>query len=240
MIEIGSKVAEYAAIFLVGLLLCAQIQGLSLEAKVSQAYTTFYFQLVIMGLVSVTAMVAFHMWYFSHDVFRIAWQYKAAILGAWTIFIVLMSSSGNQIWPVPKASMETFQLSTATEFYTSSVIPGFAEDLFYLCSLPMLFAFLWFVFRENAMGAEIGATEFIAAGLIASIIASTGYNIWVIPGFTSSHVPAYGSAQSAYAGAWIFSAGQSVVYFVTNTFFPAAHVLHNLIIVYGQLNAVVT
>jgi len=193
----------------------------------------------LQGMALTVAMGAFGLWYFSHDIFGLSFLHKVIIIGGWTFLIVAMSFGGNQIWPVPKASIGSFQLTQGTELYTSSVIPGILEDLNYLAGLPMVLALAYFLMRENVFGGEIGSTEFIITGIIACLIASTGYNVWVVPGFTSAHVPAYGGATMAYAGAWIFSFGQALVYFVTGIFLPLPHILHNLIIAYGQIYAVV-
>lgn len=81
----------------------------------------------------------------------------------------------------------------------------------------------------------IGAGTILALAVVACLISATGYNIWVIPGFTSAHVPAYGNAQNAYVGAWTFAVGQSLVYVFTGWFIPAAHIIHNYLIAYGHL-----
>ena len=235
----GRTLLEYMAIFLVALLLMAQIQGLSLEPNISSAYADFYFRLSMMGIITLLGMGAFGIYYFSNDeIWKLSTTSKAIITVAWIVFIAFMTLGGNQMVGVPKASVATLQLTTETELWTSSVIPGFTEDLFYLAGLPMTFAFLVFILFDR-FGWGIGTKEFMTVSVIACLIAATGYNIWLIPGFTTAHIPAYGQTQLAYTGAFIFAAGQSLVYLITGWFIPIAHMLHNLIITYGALYLVV-
>jgi hypothetical protein len=123
-------------------------------------------------------------------------------------------------------------------YITSAIIPGFSEDLLYLASFPMIISLLFFIPRTFMFGSP-GRMEFLVVTFIACIIAATGYNVWVVPGFTTSHVPAYGDVQNAYAGAWIFSAGQSYIYLITGQFIPIPHMLHNAMVTYQNLYVVV-
>ena len=234
----GRTALEYMAVFLVALLLMAQIQGLSLEPDISSAYSDFYFRLSTMGVITLLGMGAFGIYYFSNDeIWKLSAIHKIIIIVAWTAFIAFMTLGGNQMVGVPKASA-TLQLTPETELWTSSVIPGFTEDLFYLAGLPMTFAFIVFIAFDR-LGWGIGTREFMAVSIIACLVAATGYNIWLIPGFTTAHIPAYGQTQLAYTGAFIFAAGQSLIYLITGWFIPIAHILHNLIITYGALYLVV-
>jgi uncharacterized membrane protein (DUF485 family) len=227
------------SIFIVALLLMAQIQGLSLEANISQSYTDFYFRLSIMGIVSLFGMVAFGIYYFSNDeIWKIPTEWKVIITVGWIAFVSFMTLGGNQMVGVPKASAVNLQLTQSTELWTSSVIPGFTEDLFYLAGLPMAFAVIVMLLFDR-FGWGVGTKEFMGISVVACLVAAGGYNIWVIPGFTTSHIPAYGNIQLAYAGAFIFAAGQSLVYLITGWFLPIAHIIHNLIVVYGSLYIVV-
>lgn len=233
---VKEKTVEYVAIFAVLLFLSMQIAGMSLEANIAKGYTDFYGYLAFQGMVVVVVMGAFSLWYLSHDFIPL--RYRLGITAGWLVFMLVISIAGNQMVPIPKASIETLQLTKQTELWTSSVIPGVLEDWNYLVGFPMIISLAYFIGRKRLFGSDVGFGEFVATGIVACLIASTGYNIWVIPGFTSAHVPAYGGADLAYGGAFVFSFGQSLTYFLTGIFLPLPHILHNFIIVYGQIYSI--
>lgn len=232
-LDVKKNVAMYAAIFLALFILAMQIKGLSLEPDVSQAYSTFYFDLVMVGFAGLLATVAFGLKY--GDALKLPWWSKAGVTAVWIIIIIMISTSAGQILPVPKASTVNFQLTPGTELYTSSVIPAITEDWTYLWVLPMVFLLIMSLVAEYGFGVEITGRYIVVFAVIACFIASTGYNIWVVPGFTSAHVPSYGNTQNAYVGAWTFAFGQSIVYVFTGWFLPIAHGIHNFMVTYGQL-----
>lgn len=238
MIRVAPKLVEYVAIFAVVFWLSMQIAGMSLEANISESYADFYGYLALQGLALTLAMGAFGLWYFTYDPLGLSKVSKLLIVGVWTAMIAFVTLGGIQIVPVPKASIETFQLTKETELYTATIIPGILEDLNYLAGLPMIIGLAIFLFLQR-LGVEIGRSAFLGIGIVACLIAASGYNIWVVPGFTSAHVPSYGGSQMAYFGAWFFGFGQALVYFITGIFLPLAHILHNFLIVYGQLYSVV-
>lgn len=232
-LDIGKKTVMYVAIFVVLFMLTMQLQGLALEPNVSAAYTDFYITLALTGMVGLALMVAFA-WKYG-DAFSLPVWMKGGIVAVWVIFIILISTSAGQILPVPKASAASFQLTDETELYTSSVIPGVLEDWAYLWLLPMALLLTFLLVAEYGLGIEADAMTIGILAVVACVISATGYNIWVIPGFTSAHVPAYGNMQNAYIGAWTFALGQSLVYVFTGWFLPIAHMVHNYIIAQGQI-----
>lgn len=233
------KMIEYLAIFAIGIYIVMQINGLSLLNAVSSTYTTFYFRTLTIGLVSVVGMVAFSIFYFSQDPLGLGWKASVGIMAAFTVFISLLTFTGTQIWPVPQAFAEPLAMGAMDNYITSSLIPGFSEDLLYLCAFPMILALFYFIPKTVWFGG-VGRMEFLAVSLVACMIAATGYGIWVVPGFTTSHVPAYGNLQGAYGGAWIFSTAQSAIYLTTGIFAPVPHIVHNAIVTYQSLYMVVT
>lgn len=229
--ELKRNVILPLAITVVLIFIALQLQGLSLEPHVSETYVSFYGGLVAIGLAGIVGMAFFQI-KFGFKLMK-SRKWKLAILTVFVLFIVFLSLDRGQIIPVPRASVQEFQLNSGTELYTSSVIPGIVEDLVYLWLLPLAIIITILGLYEWKIG-EAGKPQIIAAVVIGCLIASTGYNIWLIPGFTSAHIPAYGQSD-AYFGAWIFSFGQSMVYMTTGVFMPAAHIIHNLIISYGEL-----
>lgn len=229
--EIKKNIVQPLAIVIVLTVIALQLSGLSLEANVSPAYVSFYGGLVPVCIAGIVAMAFFQIKYG----FKLIDSRKAKILilGAFILFIIFLSINKGQIIPVPKASVQELQLNKGTELYTASFIPGIVEDLTYLWLLPLAFIITILGIYEWKVGEASRAVIFLAV-IGGCLIASTGYNIWLVPGFTSAHIPAYGQSD-AYLGAWIFSFGQSVVYMSTGIFLPAAHIIHNLMVSYGQL-----
>lgn len=238
LINIGKQSILGIVIFCIVYFIGLQLQGLSLEAGVSAAYVDFYSGLIPLCIMGIIAMVVFKVRYF--DVFDDILSFKVQVLLVlgWTILIVVMSFSGQQVVPVPRASVEGFQLAPGHEAYLASVIPGVLEDLAYLVGLPMTFAVIALVVLEFGLGIEATATGTVIIMIIAAFVASIGYNTWVIPGFTSAHVPSYGATNPALSAAFFFSAGQSLVYMMT-WYFPLPHILHNLIVYEGARTGLV-
>jgi hypothetical protein len=221
----------FMAILLVFVLL--QLQGLSLEHNVSQGYSTFYWRLAVTGVLAVTLTVAFGLKY--GDIFELPTWMKASMHIIFIVFIAAISFSGNQIIPVPRASVTDFQLTAQTEYYTSTVVPAVTEDITYLWLLPMIIMWFSLLMIEYAGGVEPTRGMVAAVAVVACLAASIGYNVWVLPGFTSAHVPAYGDNRPAYLGATVFSFGQSMVYVLTGWFIPVAHFIHNSIVAYEEI-----
>jgi len=220
LIQPALMVALFIFIFL-------QVLGLSLEPHVSSGYVNFYLPLSLFCLVGAAVTAAFD-WKWG-DVLELETWHKVVIVVVWTVFIASISFSGNQIIPVPKASVESLQLSAQTEVITSAWIAPPLEDMAFLWLLPMSFMIAMAIIIEG-LGHDLNKLQFAALSVIAVLIASAGYNIWVLPGFTTAHIPAYGNNQVAYEGAFVFALGQSSVYLVTGWFLPTAHGVHNLII----------
>ena len=88
---------------------------------------------------------------------------------------------------------------------------------------------------EYVFGIELDGFMLLGLMILMCFLASMGYSTWVLPGFTSSHVAAYGQCQNCYTGAFVFGFGQSVIYMTTNMFLPIAHIAHNALIVYSQM-----
>lgn len=236
------KLVEYAVIALATGFLMLQVHIMSLLETVSSSYTAFYFNTFIIGAWMVVVLAAFGIWYLTVNPLGLDWRMQLAIILGFNVFILVFTAAGNQIWPVPKAfDLPMDQLRTEVtplqNYLTSAVIPGWSEDLVFLFGWPAFLLLLYMVPRTVFFG-KPGGMEFIIVAAIACLVASTGYGTYIIPGFTSAHVPAYGQAGTAYVGAWIFSAMQSFVYFVTGLFIPTAHMLHNAVIVHGQLYAI--
>jgi len=229
--EIKRNIAQPMIIVVLLIFIGLQLAGLGLEEHASQTYVSFYQYLVLLGAVGIVAMSFFQIKYG----FRLieSSKIKLAMFGIFILFITLITINAGQIIPVPKASVQDFQLSKGTEMYTASVIPGITEDLTYLWLLPLAIALTGLGLYEWKIG-EADKPVIAVAVVLACLVASTGYNIWLVPGFTSAHIPAYGQSD-AYLGAWIFSFGQSAVYMTTGWFFPAAHIIHNLMISYSHL-----
>lgn len=231
---------EYLAVFIIGIYMLMQINNMSLLSTVAESYTTFYYRTLITGLISVVGMVVFGIWYFSVDPLGLGFRGSIIITAAFTVFLVLMTWSGNQIWPVPMAFQEPMSVSPVENYVTSSIIPGFSEDLLFLASFPMILILFYALAKMLlGFGGEMERVEFLVVAVVACLIASTGYSVWLVPGFTTSHIPAYGQVQNAYAGAWIFSTGQSMIYVTTGIFAPLPHILHNAIVTYQSLYMVV-
>jgi hypothetical protein len=204
-----------------------QVLGLSLEPHVSGGYVNFYLPLSLFCLIGAGITVAFD-WKWG-DVLGLETWHKALIVVIWVVFIASISFSGNQILPVPKASAENLQLSAQTEVITSAWIAPPLEDMAFLWLLPMSFMVAMGVILESR-GFDLSKVQFTVLAFVAVLIASLGYNIWVLPGFTTAHIPAYGNNQVAYEGAFVFAVGQSTVYLVTGWFLPIAHGIHNFIV----------
>ena len=100
----------------------------------------------------------------------------------------------------------------------------------YLIAFPLvILTILMFIFKPQSR------IMLFALMVIACLVATTGFNVWLIPGFTSAHVPTYGEQQGAYIGAWIFGFGQSMVYMTTGWLAPITHFAHNSYIAAGTL-----
>jgi hypothetical protein len=238
--EIGwsnkSKVMTLA-IFLVIVFVAFQVHNLSLEENISEAYTSYYFGLAVIGAVGVVGLAAFQVRY--GDILGIHWPIKALSVIGWTVFIVMITSTGQQIYPVPVAYIEPLQIGPTEEMWTSAVIPPIVEDLAFLFVLPMVLTLFTLLILER-VGYDDPGRKLITVVVVAScLVASTGYNIWFLPGFTSAHIPTYGGNQGAFVGAWVFSFGQSLVYMFTGWFVPFAHMIHNGIITNAQAHQVV-
>lgn len=220
------------ALFLISM----NLSGLALEEHVSPKYIDFYQNLAYIAMSGSVILVVFMLSRENHigEILGIDRKTKVVIFVAFIIFIVFMTTGLGQILPVPKASIG-FQLNADTELYTSTVIPGFVEDYAFLIVLPMVLLTIFLYVTEKVFGIEPGRGLAILFIILSCLISSTGFNIWVIPGFTSAHVPAYGEVQGAYIGAWIFGFGQSMVYMFTGYFVPIAHMAHNFLISYGNL-----
>jgi hypothetical protein len=232
-LNIGKNIAEGLLIFIVVFFLSAQIQGMSLEPNVSKGYIEFYGYLALESMITSIAIIVFRIK--MGEIFDLSMKTKMAIFGVWLLFIIMISVSAGQILPVPRASVADFQLSKSTELYTSSVIPGVLEDWRYLFVLPTIIIVAIILGLEYGLGVEVDGLMFMGIVVLACFVAALGYNLWVIPGFTSSHVSAYGQCQNCYIGAFMFGFGQSMIYMFTNTFIPVAHILHNALVTYSQL-----
>jgi hypothetical protein len=232
------NVVEYLAIFAIGIYLVMQVTGMGLLSQTSPNYTTFYYRTLITGLLAVTGMVVYGIWYFTINPLNISLKMAVGIIAAFTLVVSMLTFAGNQIWPVPMAFGDPMQMTVLENYISTSIIPGFSEDLLYLAAFPMILSLFYFI-PKTLFFRDVGRMEFIVVSVIACVIASTGYMTWVIPGFTSSHVPAYGNLQNAYSGAWIFSTGQSLIYLFTGVFAPVTHIIHNMIITYQSLYMVV-
>lgn len=230
LIDIAKQSVMALVILLVVYFLGLQLQGLGLEEGVSRAYVDFYSGLIPLSILSIIALVVFKVRYFSVFGEYLGTAAKFGIIIVWTLFIVFISFSGQQVVPVPRASVESFQITAQNEMYLSSVVPGVLEDLNYLVGLPMIFAVILLLMLEFGAGIEPGAGVTIGVMVLAAFVASIGYNVWVVPGFASAHVPSYGATNPALFGAFMFSFGQSLVYMVTGLFLPLAHIIHNAII----------
>lgn len=239
--EVKNYVAMYVVLGVIFIFLALQLSGLALEEGVSQGYVAFYGNY---ALISVAALVLTIVLFL---MVRIRWGH---LLGPWWVngliflaFIVyitmITTSTPGGILPVPRASVAEFQLSPGTELYTSSIIPAFLEDWLILYVLPFMMFIALGLLIENVFQWEIGRVLFITLGVLCCLTASVGYNIWVVPGFVSQHVPAYGGQTEAYIGAWLFAFPQALVYFFTGWFLPVAHALHNFIVTYGSLYQVI-
>lgn len=238
--DVKKPLVGFVVVIIILFFLSMQLQGLGLEEGVSTGYTDFYGNYAVIALTM--AVVTGFLFY----IVRIRWGHiitskwlTLMIIAGFAFYIVVLTTGAGQIMPVPRASMHEFQLNPGTELYTSSVIPAILEDWIILYCLPFMLFIAIGMIIEIPFDYELGRWSVIGLALICCFIASVGYNVWVIPGFVSQHVPAYGGQTEAYVGAWLFAFPQSVIYFFTGVFFPVAHFLHNFIITYGSLYQIV-
>lgn len=208
-----------------------QLNTLSLDPHVDPNYVSFY--IVYPG----AAWIILALMYFRihkelriGEIFNLDWKAKAMLFGGFIFVIMLLTVGSGQLIPVPKASAASLQIGANEEIYLASIVPAFTEDAMYLIAIPLIILTLISLIYKPS-----GPYGLFALMVIACLIGATGYNIWLIPGFTSAHVSAYGEAQEAYLGAWIFGFGQSMVYMVTGWYVPVAHALHNAWIAAGTL-----
>jgi hypothetical protein len=209
-----------------------QINGIALEQDVSPQYVEFYRNTFNVAGWAIVALLLFNIPREAGvgEILGLSRLNKAIIFFGFIGIIMFMTVGAGQMLPVPRASVEALQLTPATEIITSSVIPALAEDSLYLMAFPLvILTILMFIFKPQSR------IVLVALMVVACIIATTGFNIWLIPGFTSAHVPTYGEQQDAYMGAWIFGFGQSMVYMTTGWLAPVAHFLHNAWITAGTL-----
>lgn len=235
-IDIGKRLAWPLILVLILIFISMQLNGLALEPNVNAGYVEFYQNTLSIAGWAVLALVVFNLHRETHigEILGIGTWQKALLFFGFFAFIMLLTIGAGQIVPVPRASAQPLQLNSETEvFITSSLIPAFTEDAVYLIAFPAIILTILLVVIEQLFG-DVGRPEAIGAVVLACLIASTGFNIWVIPGFTSAHVPAYGEVQEAYLGAWIFSFGQSMVYMFTGWFAPITHFAHNAFIAAGE------
>ena len=229
-VDIKWTIVKQLIIIIPLVFIAMQLNGLALEPHVSASYVEFYQNtLNVAAWILILFLVAnVYKEVRVGDILGLKNYQKAFVMGLFIVLILSMTlgaEQGTSVIPVPRASALPLQLDANTEVLTSSIIPAFTEDALYLIALPMLILFtLSFVIKPKS------AKVLLTLMVISSLIATTGFNIWVIPGFTSAHVPAYGEVQEAYLGAWIFGFGQSMTYMVTGWFVPVAHGLHNYII----------
>lgn len=210
--------------------LSLSLQGLAIEEGISQDYVLFYQGLVTTGIIGLTAGISYAFLKTEEfEIFDERWQ-KILVHGVWIIFIILLTTNAGQVVPVPKAGINSFQLTTETEYYTSAIIPGVLEDFSYNYTFPLLLVILGSIVIHIA-GFNVSRIQVIALILGACFITSIGYNIFVIPGFTTAHIPAYGENPQNFIGIFMFSYGQSVVNMITGWFVPFAHIIHNALIV---------
>lgn len=232
LVDVAKTSVQGVAIFFAVFFLGLQLQGLSLEAGISASYVAFYSGLIPLALMSIIAISIFRVRYL--ELFDFGIPVKFAIIAGWTLLIVFLSFSGTQIVPVPRASVEGFQIGASEQLYLSSVIPGILEDLVYNVGLPMTLLVIIALVAEFGFGIEIGTGSLVGFAVIAAIVAAIGYNVWVVPGFASAHVPSYGVTNPGLFAAFFFSFGQSLVYILTGIFLPLAHILHNMIVFFGS------
>lgn len=232
---VTKKNIAYILILIAIYLISMQITGLRVEEGVSPTYINFYHGLAMQGLFGGVFVVLFL--FFRANEFQIVEgrRWKIILHGAVIAAIFITSINAIQLYPVPRASVSGFQLSEGTELYTSSVIPGVIEDINYNFVLPLIFVIAMVIFAGNILKVDVGKKLMIVFILIACLISSVGYNVWLIPGFTSAHIQAYGENPQAFFGAFVFSYSQSMVNLMTGWFVPVAHIVHNYMIAYGQI-----
>lgn len=223
--------------FLIALMFIGmQLNGLALETNISNEYISFYQNTLNLAAWSLVLLVFSNLYLETRlgDILGISTTNKAIMFFGFFAFIMLLTVGSGQVLPIPRASAQPLQLNSGTEIITSALIPAFTEDALYLMALPAIMLTMILGFMEWAFGRP-SPTQAIMAVILACIIATSGFNIWVIPGFTSAHVPAYGEQQSAYLGAWIYGFGQSMVYILTGWLAPITHFAHNALIVVNQM-----
>jgi len=228
------KEIVYIIILMALFVISMQLQGLSLEPNVAEGYVRFYQALIPICMFGAIFLILYK--FLETEEFKIIeskWL-KIGIHLTWIIIIIILTTRAGQILPVPKASVQEFQLSVGTELYTATVIPGLLEDFSYNLVFPLMIVITG-ALVIHLTGRDVSRTQIIALILGACFISSLGYNVWVIPGFASAHVPAYGQQPTAYLGAFIFSYGQSTVNLMTGWFIPFAHIIHNGIIAWSNV-----
>jgi hypothetical protein len=242
--EIKKPLVGYIIIILITVFLYMQLQALSLEENVSQGYVSFYLGYATLGIITAIMSIVLY------AIVRIRWGsiiqhwwVKLALSIVFIFYIVMLTTGSGQIIDVPRASQVELQLTPATELYTSSVIPAILEDWIILWIFPFIIFIGIGLVLENGLGIEIDAENhvlrYVGVGVTACLIASVGVNVWLIPGFVSQHVPAYGGQTDAYTGAFLFALPQSILYFFTGWFLPVAHGIHNFIVTYGSLYQII-
>lgn len=218
----------YLVIVSILFIISLQLMGLSLETHVSQVFIQFYQPLSLICIAG--GFLVFFLFLKTNEFKIIENKYVAlAVHGSWIVFILFLTTKAGQILPVARASQVEFQLSAATEVVTSSVIVPFLEDFSYNFLFPLLIVIVGVVLLKLGK-IDVEKKHIIVLIFLACFVTSTGYNLWVVPGFTSTHIPAYGDNPQAYVGATLFSYGQSVINLMTGYFNPAAHGIHNYII----------
>lgn len=238
-------------IFLTFVFIALQLVSLNGENNINPKYLSVYQPLSIICIIGALAFIILQLvngpdtadlgFIATRTPFRplsMSWL-KFVIIGIWALGIALAVTTVKiQFLPIPVATTG-LQLTDSSNAYLMSVIPGFLEDFAYLIILPqMVIIILTLLF--NAI-LKIDLRRSVPGSLLLSLlgcfIASLGYGIWLIPGFTSSHA-IYGENIPAFLSAFIFGFMQSFIYQITGFFLPVAHILHNLIYSLGLVTAI--
>ena len=254
MAKIIEKTTLIDIIVLVGaVFLLLQMQSLSAEVGVSPSYIEFYraLALIVVLMMTTSIVISFlnnkglvpewvslgFIWSENASIRPLALSRTVIRFVPHIVFIIvismlLLTNIVSIFVPVPQVSTG-IAMSAGKTIYLQSVIPGVLEDYAYLIVLPMVIFFFMGVILYRLLGIRPTIAVNTVLIIIACLMASLGYSIWVIPGFTSSHTKVYGELSPAYLSAFAFSFGQSLVYHVTGIFFPLAHIIHNFIISIG-------
>ncbi len=174
---------------------------------------------------------------------------KLGLQFVWVIVVILLASSGFQIWGTPDVHttvefatagstepLSSQQFSVARNLWDVGVLPGFTEDMaaFGLSAVLIVAFSLVLLIMKRITNNNIFKYNFgwhILAILIACPIAAVGLGF--IPCFAQAHESVAGSNIAFLVATFAFQTINLYVMWITGMFFPLAHIVHNAIFVFN-------